>query len=172
MIGVIDGMVVAVIHGTRSTVQISSGTNGPDLFSLIAISHFTISRLWEIAAFMLWTPDSRDPKIFSRQIHGTRSTVQISSGTNGPDLFSLITISHFAISRLWEIVAFMLRTPDSRVPKIFSRQINGTRSTVQNSFSTNGPDPLSLFMTSDFEKQHPSTSRLPIVEVLKSSVDC
>jgi hypothetical protein len=150
------------IHGTRSTVQISSDTNGPDLFLLIVISHFAISRLWEIATVMLWTPDSRDPwdqngflwyqsgdpKIFSRQIHGTGSTVQISSGTNGPDLLSLITISHFTISRLWEIASFMRRTPDSRVPEIFSRQINGARSTVQNSFSTNGPDPLSLFMTS------------------------
>jgi hypothetical protein len=42
----------------------------------------------------------------------------------------------------------MCQTPDSRVPKIFSRQFNGTRSMVQNSFSINGPDPLSLFETS------------------------
>jgi hypothetical protein len=46
--------------------------------------------------------------------------VEIASGANGPNLFSLITISHFTILRLWEITAlgntcFL----DSRVPKIF-----------------------------------------------------
>jgi hypothetical protein len=131
-------------HGTRSTVQISSGANGPDLISIIVISHFAISRLWGVVAFKLWTPDSRNPEISSHHIHGTRSTVQICSGSNGPDLISLIAISHFAISRLWGVAAFKLWTPDSRNPEISSHHIHGTRSMVQICSGSNGPDLIAL----------------------------
>jgi hypothetical protein len=71
-----------------------------------------------------------------------RSTVQISSSTNGPDPLSHFVISRIATSRLGLTASSMLRTPDCRVPEISSRPINGTRSTVQISSSTNGPDPL------------------------------
>jgi hypothetical protein len=94
-----------------------------------------ISRLGETAPSMLRTPETRVPKIFSRQIYGTRSTVKISSSTNGPDPLSHFKlISHFTTSRLGQTTPSILRTPETRVPKIFSHQINGDQ--------IDGPDHL------------------------------
>jgi hypothetical protein len=108
------------INGTRSMVQISLSINGPDPLSHFAISRIATSRRGLTTSSMLRTPDCRVPKIFSRQINGTRSTVQISSSTNGPDPLSHFAISRFATSRLGETTPSMLRTPETRIPK-FSR---------------------------------------------------
>jgi hypothetical protein len=118
--------------------------------SSLAFRDFSFCQFGEIYSSMLQTVNSRVIEVFSRLINGTRLTVQIYSSSNGPDLFLHFVLSHFVISRLWKMVAFLLRTPDSQVPEIFSRHINETRSTVEIYSNTKGLDLFLFFSISHF----------------------
>jgi hypothetical protein len=126
------------IHGTKSTVQICFGINGPDLIVGITISHVAVSWIWGRVVFKIWTPNSRNPEISSHHIPGTGSTVPIYFGISGPDLIDEITISHFTISWLRGITTFKIWSPNIWDPEISSHPIHGIGSTVHISFGFNG----------------------------------